>query len=716
MSFPQVQRDARKHAIPALPWVSVTEVSVRIDFANSLHFIRPFLLVGIPCVCSVPQCRVAAQTQDSQGQSVNFDLDKDHLPIASLDGAWRFQSGDDPSWSDPQYDDSAWRIVRSDQTWKRSELVPGVSAVFWYRTRVAVPGNNAALAIYIPLPEVNYQVWADGQLIGSMGGLPPHPTPTRNTSAAYNLPAPSPGSESKVRVVTLALRCYLHPDAFYPPASIAPLPSGIRIGSAELIHQKSLLRTLNLFWYTAGDRLLVLLNSLAAFAAFALFLFRRKENEYLWYSLVATTAAFTHAYSIWSDSTILAWPLDLLISNALWEASSIALVLFVFRLLGGRRDRLFTIAVVSIFINFVVALVNFVPWMFSPDWRLFSISTWNGVSALLFLPSTLWVVVLIARRAIEGRSDARILLPAVVLAALGNLTAFILTSGRFLFGWSDASVDWFFNTSEWPIPFSVQNVADLLLLVTMLGVLILRFTRTRLQEEAYERERDAARTVQRVLVPEEFPATPGFLIQSVYHPYGEVGGDFFQIIPIERGLYAGCLLVCIGDVSGKGMPAAMTVSLLVGTFRSLAHFTQSPAEILAAMNQRMLARSNGGFTTCLVLRVDRSGNLTIANAGHISPYLGGKELSLGNGLPLGLSADTTYPESTSLLLPNEQLTLVTDGVVEARNKAGLLYGFERTAALSVRPAETIAQIAQEFGQDDDITVITLAMEQVPALL
>lgn len=142
--------------------------------------------------------------------------------------------------------------------------------------------------------------------------------------------------------------------------------------------------------------------------------------------------------------------------------------------------------------------------------------------------------------------------------------------------------------------------------------------------------------------------------------------------------------------------------------RTLAHYTQSPGEILAAMNQRMLTRSGGGFTTCLVLRVDSDGKLTIANAGHLSPYLAGKELPLQNGLPLGLSADTTYAESTFKLSANEQLTLLTDGVVEARNKAGVLFGFERTAALSVQPAEAIAKAAQAFGQDDDITALTLA--------
>jgi serine phosphatase RsbU (regulator of sigma subunit) len=183
-------------------------------------------------------------------------------------------------------------------------------------------------------------------------------------------------------------------------------------------------------------------------------------------------------------------------------------------------------------------------------------------------------------------------------------------------------------------------------------------------------------------------------------------------VPSNNDLASGGVLVIIGDVSGKGMPAAMTVSLLVGTVRTLAHYTQSPGEILAAMNERMLARSNGGFTTCLVLRADTDGVLTIANAGHIPPYVDGKELQFESGLPLGISADAIYAESTFQLSPEQQLTLLTDGVVEARDKAGTLFGFERSASLSTQPAEAIAHAAQAFGQDDDITVLSVTRAPV----
>ena len=225
------------------------------------------------------------------------------------------------------------------------------------------------------------------------------------------------------------------------------------------------------------------------------------------------------------------------------------------------------------------------------------------------------------------------------------------------------------GTFNWPFPFSLYDLSIAVLLLAVMGIVVLRFARSRHQEDQLKNEREAARAVQQVLIPDALPGVPGFKIESVYKPAGEVGGDFFQIAPIAGG---GALIV-VGDVSGKGMPAAMTVSLLVGTFRTLAHYTQNPGEILAAMNQRMLVRSQGGFTTCMVVRITSGGVLFAANAGHLAPYRNGEELPIESGLPLGLSADTTYAEASFQLHAGDRFTLMTDGVVEARRKTGELF-------------------------------------------
>jgi serine phosphatase RsbU (regulator of sigma subunit) len=264
----------------------------------------------------------------------------------------------------------------------------------------------------------------------------------------------------------------------------------------------------------------------------------------------------------------------------------------------------------------------------------------------------------------------------------------------------------------WGVPLiEVRAFTTAGVITALLGLLFREQRRNALERAALTAELEAARTVQKVLIPDEVPSIPGYAAETVYLPASQVGGDFFQIVATQHG---GALIV-IGDVSGKGMPAAMTVSLLVGTVRTLAHYTQNPGEILAAMNQRMLARSQGGFTTCLVLRTDADGTLTAANAGHLMPYIDGVELAVESGLPLGLAAHSTYPEIQFRMLPGQQLTLLTDGVVEARKPAGELFGFERTAAISTKSAQEIAHSAQHFGQEDDITVLTLTLIPAGAL-
>jgi hypothetical protein len=324
--------------------------------------------------------------------------------------------------------------------------------------------------------------------------------------------------------------------------------------------------------------------------------------------------------------------------------------------------------------------------------------------AMFFIPSLVvfaLLPLLLTWAALGGNRDARLFVPPFAFIGLLNCWNFLTAlSIVFPIMLRFPSMPFFHFGSYTADLWDVWNT---IYCVTMLLFLVLRTIAIARERARAAAELEAARTVQQVLVPEEVPAVPGFLLKSVYRPAGQVGGDFFQILPIKSG----GVLVVIGDVSGKGMPAAMTVSLLVGTVRTLAHYTQSPGEILAAMNQRMMARSSGGFTTCLVLRADTDGKLTVANAGHIPPYLAGKELPLESSLPLGLAADTVYAEAVFQLSANQQLTLLTDGVVEARDKAGVLYGFERAAALSIQPAEAIATAAQAFGQDDDITALTL---------
>jgi sigma-B regulation protein RsbU (phosphoserine phosphatase) len=178
----------------------------------------------------------------------------------------------------------------------------------------------------------------------------------------------------------------------------------------------------------------------------------------------------------------------------------------------------------------------------------------------------------------------------------------------------------------------------------------------------------------------------------------------------------GSLLIVMGDVSGKGPKTAMTVSTIVGSLRSLP--SRAPAEVLANLN-RVLHGQISGFVTCCAALISADGTLTIANAGHLSPYRNGpyrnaEEMAVQAGLPLGMLADGSYDETRCQLAPGDRLTFLSDGVVEARNGAGELYGFARTQQIGNQTAAIIAETARQFGQEDDITVVTVSRALAPA--
>ena len=151
----------------------------------------------------------------------------------------------------------------------------------------------------------------------------------------------------------------------------------------------------------------------------------------------------------------------------------------------------------------------------------------------------------------------------------------------------------------------------------------------------------------------------------------------------------------------------MVGTLAVGALRSMADEDIGPAEMLKRLNSVLLRSQKRGFITCLCMIVTSSGQVTLANAGHLSPYLDGAELPVASGLPLGILADLEVEQASFFLPATARLTLMSDGVVEARSETGELYGFERTSRISSLPAKDIAAEANRFGQEDDITVITL---------
>jgi hypothetical protein len=234
-----------------------------------------------------------------------------------------------------------------------------------------------------------------------------------------------------------------------------------------------------------------------------------------------------------------------------------------------------------------------------------------------------------------------------------------------------------------------------------------RHIRAQAEKATLEAEMAAAREVQRMMVPEDLPFIAGYKVETIYRPAAEVGGDFYQVIPLKSG---GHTLIVIGDVSGKGLRAAMIVSMIVGMLSIVSSSTDEPAEILAELNRRLCGRAHGGFATCVVVRLDADGQLVLANAGHPPPYLNRTEIPFAGSIPLGLVETASYTQTTLDMRAGDRALLLTDGVAEARNAQGALFGFSGVESLlrEGASARTVAEAAQQHGQNDDLTVISIA--------
>jgi hypothetical protein len=245
-----------------------------------------------------------------------------------------------------------------------------------------------------------------------------------------------------------------------------------------------------------------------------------------------------------------------------------------------------------------------------------------------------------------------------------------------------------------------DTVTLFLVFIAMSWLLLRRMWKDWREKEDLRAEYDAASAMQSRLVPRDVEI-PGFRVESAYHPARLVGGDFFRFLPADSG----SVLVVVGDVSGKGLAAAMTVASIAGALDN--EFSRNPGKVLEHLNRALLLRQGEGFVTCCAALLSLAGEVVVANAGHLAPYKDGIELPVEPELPLGIVAGASYAESRFHLDGAHGLTFLSDGVVEATNTQGQLLGFDRTRDISTRSAPEIAEAARAWGQNDDITVVTV---------
>lgn len=633
----------------------------------------------------------------------SFDLDQARMPLVSLDGPWRFQPGDSPLnqggklWAAPGFDDSGWLLLDGTRSWA-SQGFPAMSGYGWYRFTVKVPAGTRPTSLLLAPIVTAFEVYVDGKLVGGSGEMPPTLIPS--TEFRYHIfPLTQAGSDSR-RVVQVALRVW-HSPIWAGYVGGGPFRAGHLAGDPRLLlveqhHQQLIRNVLYVDSYAYS-----ITSALIGLVILCLFLIRPDEREYLWFAVMLLAQAFESALfvgqQIYSRPPI---PIYDLLDGTLAAVNIFAAFCFFSKVLGVRIGPLGRVCLT------LVALSPLAAVLYWPGW--FSAPASAATQMACLLPGVLWILSVLIDRALRGNLDARLLLLPAILD-LGYYMADNLAIVLAQAGWSRMP-----HILEVPLPlppFTMQTgiLFHLVFLLAMLVFLIRRFTLARRREERMAGEFEAARQVQKVLLPDALDQCAGFTVECIYHPAEQVGGDFFQQI----GDCHGGMSIVVGDVSGKGLPAAMMVSVLVGAIRAEAAHGASPAALLASLNDRTMGRSQGGFTTCLAVHITPDGLLTLANAGHLPPYLNGRELPIPASLPLGIIAGARYESITVPLLPGDRLTFVSDGVVEAQAKSGELFGFDRTLAISREPAMRIAEAARAFGQLDDITVVTLEFSGAP---
>jgi phosphoserine phosphatase RsbU/P len=639
----------------------------------------PLIILLIPLCLSH---RLSAQESAPGLDNPNL-IDRSHAQdwITDIDANWLTHEGDNPAWSAPSYDDSEWELARLDDL---GVAQPGWR---WFRRHIKLHDNHPELSLLI------------------QGGI--------GTYALYLNGSPIPGAEilSSFQVNRPAERVYAIPEGptdlvialrTYIPSGYAawhfPQFMSIYLGTPDAVEAQRVSMYHDRTSYAIPA---LVINSLIAFAGLALFaLYSRQRGhmEYFWlglYFLIVGTIDVIF-YLQHSGFVPLAWNVGL--ADPVIYAAIITQTRFTFAFGGHRLGRPW-----QIYQNLLI-IPAAMPWLVW--YGIIQSQTYMIIEPLVILPVAILLPILLFIWYRRGNREAGwlifpSLLPPITLALYDLGSASIYLGMRHF----EFLVD---TVSVGPVELELNDLSNLLFFLSSLIVIFFRFSRVAHDQARSAAELAAAREIQEQLIPESLPSVPGLRIEAAYIPAEEVAGDFYQVIEQPDS----SILVVVGDVSGKGLKAAMTGTLAIGALRTLATENLSPAELLHRLNRQICEAKNGGFITCCCARIDRQGNVSLANAGHLPPYSDGIEIEAPSGLPLGLVSDVEYPEICFDLLPGRTLTLVSDGIVEASDSSGQLYGFDRTRAISSQSAASIAAAAKAFGQEDDITVLTISRVSV----
>ncbi|MFC5860717.1 PP2C family protein-serine/threonine phosphatase [Acidicapsa dinghuensis] len=661
----------------------------------------------------------AAQPASSKTVPVQPKTAEIHLgeSVVALNSPWKFSTGDSPLdpatgkpvWADPAFDDAHWEDV--DLTPKSgaqnpitglSDYVPGWTArghagyagYAWYRIRVHVDARGGLqLALAGPAAaDDSYQVFDNGVLLGSFGDFS-----GKHIADYYSRPLTfpmQPQAAAGESIHIIAFRFWMAPPTLFQASDVGGFESAPLIGEADAIHNlervlfDDLIRAYLWSPFEAGT------FALLAIVAFSLALFDRSDRVYLWIGgllLLLSIDGFSGSMSVWT--TWISSRYDLISHEIVLFSLQYAGWVMVWRTWFRQRRPVWMPWALIPLVILLIAATAFSRNIFYQFSSPTLITDAHAVSLLTRFAMSAFLLQIVFNGIREYGIEGWLVLPAVLLAGAAEFARELTHIGF--------TVNWF--------PFGVQitlPVASQLLLILVLTVLLIRrLVYSVRRQRLMALDVKQAQEVQHVILPQARTVFPGLVVESEYRPAREVGGDFFQIIPHPTD---GSLLIVTGDVAGKGLKAGMLVALLVGGIRSTVEWTQDPEQVLRALNQRLMGRGDA-FATCQVLHISPAGAVTLANAGHLPPYRNGEAMELDGSFPLGLTESPVFTTLRFELQPDDRLVLISDGILEATNPARELFGFERVHTLlrASANAASIAEAAQNFGQEDDISVITL---------
>jgi phosphoserine phosphatase RsbU/P len=616
-----------------------------------------------------------------------------------LTALWRFHAGDDPAWAAPGFDDSQWTLTPPDKDPQRSN--PADFRYGWYRIRVKLPATQQPLAFSLGPAEC--EIYADGRLAGTIGTPRSTPPKSEYLDSLNVIPLPQ---ELNGRTITLAVRTVNWPveegSISWPGNEPSIAPARIQWQRREAESNRSIM---GLAPRLFGDVLSLCLGMFSL----GLFLLDRRAREYGWAALAYLLGAFLEVASIYFAFHHASHVVTGSVSNIAGTIFFVAMCMFIWGFISTRRGVLFKVAVWSNALSmalFGVAANHLLDPFFGVRGTNILLAGAGGGLMAVFM---ICIFARIGISAVRGNRNAQLLFLPLTLAWI---ISFLGQLGYFFFALGWTKTEWSFNALQLgPATVDWYDIFNWLSMASMGFILVLRFTASAKREQRLSSEMETARRVQEQLVPVELPATDHFHFEAAYRPASEVGGDLYQVYPRTDG----SVMVLMGDVSGHGLKAAMLGTLLVGAANALAKENLTPVLMLSRLNESLYGQTDGGFVTCLCCLIDPDGRLTLSNAGHLAPYRNGEELPCASGLPLGLVPDADYAETTFQLREGDSLTFLSDGVIEARNPQGELFGFERARDLSTKPASAIADHAVAFGQEDDISVLTLTLTPAEVL-